>query len=228
MNYNEVDGITGASIMDTDWTELRSHDILDIFVDEKGFQWIGTDEALYYHDSEFVKNGWTRYHPGPLLSTFRVNNIQFDMDGKLLVATGEGLIFYDEMEWKIYTTQDGLTNNWINDIAIDDDNSYWLATNGGLSKLRFSTSLPNELLLHGSFSVFPTICESGQNLHISIGSTMRASLKVYNMTGILVYSSQLDNPNTCINTRSFETEKGYFILRIEQDNRLFVKRIFIY
>lgn len=37
--------------------------------------------------------------------------------------------------FKRYTEKDGLTNNTIYGILVDDNNNIWMSTNGGISKL---------------------------------------------------------------------------------------------
>nr|WP_296648285.1 sensor histidine kinase [Romboutsia sp. 13368] len=60
----------------------------------------------------------------------------FDNFGNLWIGTNIGLSKFDIKSNKFtsYTTAQGLTNNFINSILLDDDNNLWISTNKGLNK----------------------------------------------------------------------------------------------
>ena len=60
----------------------------------------------------------------------------FDKFENLWIGTNIGLSKFNIKTKKFtsYTTAEGLTNNFINSILLDDDNNLWISTNKGLNK----------------------------------------------------------------------------------------------
>jgi ligand-binding sensor domain-containing protein len=56
-----IDGITGASYYNTDWTGLPSDTILSVYVDQNNKQWFGTPNGVAFHSEWETKIGWTVY-----------------------------------------------------------------------------------------------------------------------------------------------------------------------
>ncbi len=50
-------------------------------------------------------------------------------------ATDRGAALFDGASWRVYTTQHGLTDDKVNDIAIDSEGAKWFATDSGVSRL---------------------------------------------------------------------------------------------
>jgi ligand-binding sensor domain-containing protein len=48
--------------------------------------------------------------------------------------TDDGVSHFDGGRWTTYTSQNGLINDKISDIAVDPGGTVWVATNGGLSR----------------------------------------------------------------------------------------------
>jgi hypothetical protein len=77
-------------------------------------------------------------HPGwtSLTATGHVNDLAFDRDGHLWIATPGGLLRWDQADDTIikYTTEHGLADNWVESVEIAPDGELWLATSGGISR----------------------------------------------------------------------------------------------
>ena len=132
--YDEsIDGITGASYYNTDWTGLPSDTILSVFVDQNNKQWFGTTRGVAFHSEWETKIGWTVYSIKDGLINDRVQSITGDNKGKMWFGTPVGISVFDGTNWTKYTTADGLNNPCVNDIAIDPSGNIWFATNGGIS-----------------------------------------------------------------------------------------------
>jgi ligand-binding sensor domain-containing protein len=128
-----IDGITGASYYNTDWTGLPSDTILSVYVDQNNKQWFGTPNGVAFHSEWETKIGWTVYSVTDGLVNNRVQSITGDNKGTIWFGTPVGISSFDGTNWKKYTTDDGLVNPCVNDIAIDPSGIVWFATNGGIS-----------------------------------------------------------------------------------------------
>lgn len=71
------------------------------------------------------------------LPSNNIKSIEVDVNGLKWIGTDEGLVVFDGTNWLIYTTQDQIADNSINDIAtISNPNiktEIWVATPNGLS-----------------------------------------------------------------------------------------------
>ena len=112
-----------------------------IYEDSKGNYYIGcfqggglikiNPKAKKYKIYKNIKNNKTS------ISSSYVTFINEDLDGNILVGTTYGLNILDVNKdtFKRYTEKDGLINNTIYGILVDDSNNIWMSTNGGISKL---------------------------------------------------------------------------------------------
>ncbi|MBN1583947.1 MAG: hypothetical protein JXA89_24780 [Anaerolineae bacterium] len=74
--------------------------------------------------------GWTSY-----TATGHVNDLAFDHEGNLWIATPGGLLKWNTASDEItrYTESDGLADNWVEKLAVAPDGKLWIATSGGIS-----------------------------------------------------------------------------------------------
>jgi hypothetical protein len=81
--------------------------------------------------------GWTSY-----TATGHVNDLVFDRDGNLWIATPGGLLMWDMASNAItkYTETDGLADHWVEMVTIGPDGDAWASTSGGISRLDLSTN----------------------------------------------------------------------------------------
>ena len=79
-----------------------------------------------------IHPGWTSY-----TATGHVNDLAFDRDGNLWVATPGGLLKWDMASSEImkYIEADGLADNWVEKLTVAPDGELWIATSGGISRL---------------------------------------------------------------------------------------------
>lgn len=105
--------------------------------------WVGTlDNGL--HEIIPGRGRAAHYHTGkrspvPFRSN-QVNAIYESPDGRLWVGSGDGLycLMPGRDSLRVYTTADGLANNFINGILPEGDSCLWISTDNGLSRLVFS------------------------------------------------------------------------------------------
>ena len=111
-----------------------------VFEDSKGNYYIGcflegglikinpnTKEYKVYKNIE---------HDETTISSNCIRYINEDLNGNILVGTSYGLNILDVNKdiFKSYTEKDGLINNIVYGVLVDDDNNIWMSTNKGISK----------------------------------------------------------------------------------------------
>ncbi len=138
---------------------LISNRIRAITVDQKGLLWIASDRGL-----QFFKDN--RFETSPVMDGIIINSILSDPIGNLWFATTEGLFFRNEKTGEIekLNTQNGLINNYINNILIDIEDNVWIVYyKAGFSRLSRNKfiSYTDEKGLPGT--VVNSVCEIESN-----------------------------------------------------------------
>lgn len=134
----EVDGVSGATQYDTNWSGLASMDILCLHMDDT-VQAYGTTKGVAIHYSEFTKWNWLTLLPEMGLNADTVWSVVRGSDRRWWFGTTRGLNSYDEdsYEWGSYTLHShGLLNDSILHLAEDTDGAIWMASPQGLSRLQ--------------------------------------------------------------------------------------------
>jgi len=96
-----------------------------IFEDADGVMWVGSANGLY----RFQDGTWQK-HGDPRL--MRILSMAQGRDGSRWFGTSNG-VYHDA---KLFTTNDGLSNNTIRDIHEDRRGDVWLATDFGVNRIR--------------------------------------------------------------------------------------------
>ncbi len=116
-----------------------------------GTLWLGSYTTgitrLHIHNDMII--GRDKEPSGHLVSQ-EVETMQRDAAGRIWIGTDHGLDVTDGKSWRHLDDQDGLAANDINQgaVFIDDDDTSWFGTFGGLSHLVDTRSLFNEMKLH--------------------------------------------------------------------------------
>ena len=84
-----------------------------------------------------IKNNWKSFPATSFRFNTKINDIAFS-DWNVWFATNKGLLKYDidRDYWYLYTKKDGLADNRVYNIDIDDD-TLWLSTFGGVTLFRW-------------------------------------------------------------------------------------------
>ncbi len=130
---------------------IKSTSITSIVQGEGGHIWIGHEYAgIDLFDTNKRRSVAFSYSgAGNQLSTQEIKCLAYDKVRKLLwVGTkGKGMDAYDGQKFHHFTTDDGLPNNMVYGIVIDNSNNLWLSTNKGISQFiparsKMNTSKP--------------------------------------------------------------------------------------
>lgn len=62
-----------------------------------------------------------------------ITSLAFGKDGAIWVGTNRGISLYDGNQWVLFTTQQGLLDNYIQSIAITSNGTVWVGLMGGIS-----------------------------------------------------------------------------------------------
>jgi ligand-binding sensor domain-containing protein len=65
--------------------------------------------------------------------------VAIDQNNNKWFGTGSGVAKFDDVNWTVYTTTDGLIDNFTTCIAVDLNNNIWVGTNSGVSKFNGTT-----------------------------------------------------------------------------------------
>ena len=111
---------------------LGQSQILCLFLDSKGYLWIGTNGGgLCKYDG----NRFTNYTAKDGLSDNVIYTIYGDREGNLWLGTDNGINKYDGKAFTYYTEKDGLSINYISSIIEDRKGRLWIGTfEGGVNK----------------------------------------------------------------------------------------------
>lgn len=103
--------------------------ILDIFIDNKGIIWVGTQVGLAK-----IIDGFIQPFKDISITKNYVFKIFQDKQGDFWFGTDDGLFKYDGVNVKHFTEKDGFTQKRVNNIITDKNNDLWFATESGIFK----------------------------------------------------------------------------------------------
>ena len=143
---------------------LLENGIKKIHFDLQGMAWLVGQNSLAKYDGAT----FTSVSNDINLNASAINDITSDAEGNVYLATTEGLAQYTNTDWIVYKST-GLLSNADYRIACTDDNSKWITSNLGLSKMTSDTiinytSFPNMT----NSSTLAATCTKNGDLWISV------------------------------------------------------------
>ena len=107
--------------------------VRNVFFAPDGTLWAGGDgpDVSTFDGTRFVAR-----RLAALSADSGVRSIAGSNDGTMWLGTNIGLIEWKDGREKLYTTKDGLVDNWILDLFESRDGSLWVATRSGFSRIR--------------------------------------------------------------------------------------------
>jgi signal transduction histidine kinase/ligand-binding sensor domain-containing protein len=137
-------GVSGHAASYWDGTNRHDYTLPDglkpngsaVFVDHDGRVWLGVSRFAFQKLFRF-ENGAFQPAPGSEIIRGDVTAIFEDRSSNIWVGTELGLARGDGAQWRLFTTTNGLSANFVTAIAEDPDGSLWIGTrDGGLNRLR--------------------------------------------------------------------------------------------
>ncbi len=111
----------------------------DFTQDEEGNIWLSVGFSYFDTDTfsqavaKFDGTEWTVYGDS-IVPVKNLRNI-IAADGKVYIGSDSGLIIFDRADnWQVLTTNDGLVDNDIKTLYLDDDGNLWIGTPKGLNR----------------------------------------------------------------------------------------------
>lgn len=108
---------------------LMEYYINDLYVDNTGEIWIGTERSLI----KFNKGDFKEYIPSEEYWKSYINVIYRDREGVFWLGTEGGLARFDGKEFVYYTEEGGITGQSIYEIKEDYKGNIWVGSNKGLA-----------------------------------------------------------------------------------------------
>lgn len=142
MNYQKGKPLKFRQFLNRDINESR---IQDLRCDLQGRLWVGTFDGLFclntrqkkLSDKSFLHFSLTNHH----LPANDVSCICTSPDGSIWIGTGGTGVIHcrltgQKLTYRQFSTQQGLSNNYIHSIASDLKGGIWIGTESGLSHLK--------------------------------------------------------------------------------------------
>ncbi len=156
-----------------------------------------------------------------------VKDFEFDKNGKIWIATWQGLYYYDFENFKHYNVENGLASNNLMSVSIDNDDNIWAATwYGGINVLykdNISTGVFSNIINSEDFEVFPNPSNGYFNLTYKLGDFQEGYIEVFSMTGSKILFQSITSDNSYINLNGHS--KGIYICKVIIDGRTYVKKL---
>ena len=229
----DLDGLTGASIIDRNWSGLLSDNVLSILIDSKERKWFGTDKGLCMHVGDETQKNWTSFTRDKGLAGDSVLAMAEDPEEGVWVGTTGGVSRLSGGVIRTYSLCDGLPGNTVFDIAVDNSGTVWLATNGGIAKkTAIAAAVENSHSLDASveLDVFPNPFQKVLNVSISSPTAQSAELLVFNVQGKVVKRIDLDllHGNQCLvwdgrDNRQRPIARGIYFICLDTGQRVVAK-----
>lgn len=120
---------TSFKVIKCKYSEDPMNTVLDVFVDQSGEIWLGTQAGV-----GVIENGFIVPFKKASISKSFINKIFQDNTGIIWFGTEEGLYMWDGTRVKQFKEQDGITTKRISSITEDKNHNLWFATGAGLFK----------------------------------------------------------------------------------------------
>lgn len=109
-------------------------DVRYILEEKEGGLWLGTHgQGLLYRPELHAE--WTLFGVDSGLSDLRITAIKRDSVGRLWVATEVGLNLFSDQRFISFTSNDGLYDDVINSVVVDESDDLWLGCNKGIVRV---------------------------------------------------------------------------------------------
>ncbi len=155
--YSPATGQLSHYIIDKDKYRADDDAVYELFEDEEGRLWAGSNSGLYYFIPAL--NDFVEFHYGynseieTLLSANKICALTSDSTGNLWIGTQFGLYEYDKSAVFSYfldeVTREGPSSNQVNALEVDNLGNVWIGTEKGLDVFDKRTGSFKRILFPG-------------------------------------------------------------------------------
>ncbi|MFC1541823.1 two-component regulator propeller domain-containing protein [Candidatus Latescibacterota bacterium] len=169
----------------TDINGISLNNITSIYMDNRDYFWITTNESVTYFDG----NNWYSFTKDNGLPVDSINDIAVNLSGTFWLATNDGAIFYDGSSFEKFDIYNSpLYSNTVVLTTIDADNNVWFVTPLGISMNEQSqiTSVEKEKGISLSCDIitnYPNPFNPITNISFSLSEDAFTTLIIYNING---------------------------------------------
>lgn len=137
---SKFDGVHFESFSTNDG--LMDNQINAIYNDDKGKVWLGTNGGFSVYDGKEFKN----YPFKDELAENSVLSITKDRFGNMWFATdGGGMVYFNSEKLNYITLPNGVDNNYVRNVTLDNKGLLWLATRNGVATIDSDFNIKNEI-----------------------------------------------------------------------------------
>lgn len=132
-----------VKVFDTDKTKHIpfKHRIYSLAEDDRGILWLGSVNGLYsYHEGKFVFHG-----KNSTALSDRINDLQLKNNTLWAATKNDGVAIKKGYQLFNITTKNGLNSNICQSVFLESENTGWIATNKGVSKITVISWKPFKL-----------------------------------------------------------------------------------
>ena len=185
--YQEIDGVTSASPVDTDWSQIASNHVTAICVASDGRRWYGTNSGVSVHTGDDIKSNWIQYNmENEALPGDNINNIVEDSNGAMWICTDHGVVRLQNDGVDSFAPA-GITFDAVYSVAEDTDQTFWVGTDAGVIHwipqsvgVTASVDIPSGVAIK---SVYPNPFNPTTTIEFSMDNAGFTGLSVYNLAG---------------------------------------------
>lgn len=213
-------------------------------VDQNNILWMGTKGTNGGAIVKIENGEWNVYDK--INSGFTgggVNSITFE-GSKKWIATGDGLLLFDENNWTEFKTNNsGLPDDFVSDVAIDKYGNKWITTisgglavfnEGGITSVeKDDSNILNEFVLHNNypnpFNPNTTISFTVPNVADAFNSsTANVELKIYDILGneiATLVNEQKSPGNYKVNFDASKLSSGVYYYQLIYSSGMQIKKM---
>lgn len=199
---------------------LLSDKIRSIAIDDNGIKWIGTADGIsvFNANNEFVNHHELIFVLPPPDELNPVTDVQIGEDGVVWVGvyvdylvTEGGVSFYNS-GWDDYDVGDGLVGPVVRRLEIDSENSVWVATSTGVTKISDIQLSVFDEKINNEINIYPNPTSHKLNINVP-AELINSEFKLFNSIGVLMDKGNI--PHRSFNLGVSNFSNGIYFLSVD-------------
>jgi len=131
-----------------------------------------------------------------------------------------GVTKYNGSEWTTYSVADGLVDQQVKRIAVDNNDNIWVATGNGISKISTVTGINNTK--EQNIAVYPN--PATDKLFINLANNKMITIQISDLLGHVVLNQKISN-STAINVELLQS--GVYVLKTKEGNKIHTQKLIV-
>ncbi len=217
-NNSGLDIYNGQTIHNFNMDDGLADDIIkSIAIDAIGNIWCGTGRGPSYYNS----TTWVTFETFEI-GNKSINDIEIDQKGNIWMATPSGIYIKHQHGWSSIERKDGLADNIVRDINIENDSLAWVATYNGVSAIKYTIpghNIPNSTMtwnLSQKITLNPIPADDYIFVEIQDKSSSHNRIQLVDLLGKIIYSKSFTTNTYRLNTSHLQD--GIYFIHINNNN----------